>query len=154
MGQRAVWLIYIGELSDIRNESIHLGEGVYMSFDFSSSIDKMTGLYLDNAGLTGKKGTSLNKDDIAAFGKEFSEVYDSMQAMRTLDETMRWSYDMNHKDDKKRDIGDPHSALTFSRGSNRIMDMLTQQISEEMDDKVSKAMSNGLKSMNNKNKQE
>ena len=125
-----------------------------MSFDFSSSIDKMTDLYLDNVGLTGKKGASINKDDAAAFGKEFSEVYDSLQAMRTLDETMRWSYDMNHKEDKKRDITDPHSALTFSRGSNRIMDMLTQQISDEMDDKVSKTMSNGLKSINNKDKQE
>ena len=116
-----------------------------MSFDFSSSINKMTDLYLDNTGLTGKKSLSMKSDDIKSFGKEFEDVYDSLQAMRTLDETMRWSYDMNHKDDKKRDIGDPHSALTFSRGSSKIMDMLTQQISSEMDDKVSKAMSNGIK---------
>ena len=115
-----------------------------MSFDFSSSINKMTDLYLDNTGLTGKKSLSMKSDDIKSFGKEFEDVYDSLQAMRTRDETMRWSYDMNHKDDKKRDIGDPHSAMTFSRGSSKIMDMLTQQISSEMDDKVSKAMSNGI----------
>ena len=116
-----------------------------MSFDFSSSLDKMTDLYLDNIGLAGKKSASLKTEDVKAFGKEFVEVYDSLQAMRTLDETMRWSYDMNHKDDKKREIGDPHSALTFSRGSSKIMDMLTDQISSEMDDKVSKAMSDGIK---------
>ena len=117
-----------------------------MSYDFSSSINKLTDLYLDETGLTGKK-QNLKSDDIKAFGKEFSEVYDSLQAMRTLDETMRWSYDMNHRDDKKKDIGDPHSALNFSRGSNRIMDMLSTQISDEMDSKVSKAMSDGLKSI-------
>lgn len=122
-----------------------------MSFDFSSSINKMTDLYLDNTGLTGKKPT-LKADDMEAFGKEFSEVYDSLQAMRTLDETMRWSYDMNHKDDNKRENFDPHSALTFSKGSNRIMDMLTEQISSEMDDKVSKAMENGLKGITKDNK--
>ncbi|WP_026528539.1 hypothetical protein [Butyrivibrio sp. VCD2006] len=140
-----------------------------MSYDLSSSINRMTDLYLEKAGLS-TKGSSLYSDGIyslgkgnrkdaveaissnfskadkakKSFGKEFSDVYDSMQAMRVLDDTMRQSYEINHRNDDKKSGRDSHSALTFSKGSSRIMDMLTAEISSEMDDKVAKAMKDGL----------
>ncbi|WP_026509688.1 hypothetical protein [Butyrivibrio sp. LC3010] len=136
-----------------------------MSYDLSSSMNKLTDLYLDNAGRGSRQGSTLslgkgNRKDIidsitnqlsrgeelkGKFGKEFDEVYDSMQAMRTLDQVMRQSYDMNHKDDyKKTNVKDAHSAMTFSKGSSRIMDMLTTQVASEMDEKVNKAIKDGL----------
>ncbi|WP_029320928.1 hypothetical protein [Butyrivibrio sp. AE3004] len=146
-----------------------------MSYDLSSSMNRMTDLYLDKAGLSarqtglnaGNYGTvslgggnrkdlmdkvtsslSRGKELKGKFGKEFDEVYDSLQAMRTLDATMRQSYDMNHRDDyKNTNVKNAHSAMTFSKGSSRIMDMLTNQVNSEMDDKVNKAMKDGLDSL-------
>ncbi len=118
-----------------------------MSYDLSSSINKMTDLYLDKL----STGEILKQDNKAKeeMGSEFSEVYDSLQAMRTLDKTMRQSYEMNHKnDDKNSKMKTSHSALTFSKGSNRIMDMLTDQMNNDMDEKVKKAMEDGLKKNN------
>ncbi|MCR5343552.1 MULTISPECIES: hypothetical protein [unclassified Butyrivibrio] len=115
-----------------------------MSYDLSSSINKMTDLYLDKLG----KGELLQQDSKVKekMGSEFSEVYDSLQAMRTLDQTMRQSYEMNHRDDDKKDrMKTSHSALSFSKGSSRIMDMLTEQVNNDMDEKVKKALNDGLK---------
>ena len=115
-----------------------------MSYDLSSSINKMTDLYLDKLG----KGEFLQQDSKVKekMGSEFSEVYDSLQAMRTLDQTMRQSYEMNHRDDDKKDrMKTSHSALSFSKGSSRIMDMLTEQVNNDMDEKVKKALNDGLK---------
>ena len=115
-----------------------------MSYDLSSSINKMTDLYLDKLG----KGELLHQDSKVKekMGSEFSEVYDSLQAMRTLDQTMRQSYEMNHRDDDKKDrMKTSHSALSFSKGSSRIMDMLTEQVNNDMDEKVKKALNDGLK---------
>jgi hypothetical protein len=114
-----------------------------MSYDLSSSINKMTDLYLDKLG----KGELLQQDSKVKekMGSEFSEVYDSLQAMRTLDQTMRQSYEMNHRDDDKKDrMKTSHSALSFSKGSSRIMDMLTEQVNNDMDEKVKKALNGGL----------
>ena len=118
-----------------------------MSYDLSSSINKMTDLYLDKLGT----GEILQQDSKTKekMGPEFAEVYDSLQAMRTLDKTMRQSYEMNHRDDDKKDrMKTSHNALSFSKGSNRIMDMLTDQLNNNMDEKVKKAMQDGLKKNN------
>ncbi|SEL10072.1 hypothetical protein SAMN04487770_1062 [Butyrivibrio sp. ob235] len=143
-----------------------------MSYDLSSSMGRLTDLYLDKTGLSGS-GSLLSSDGIYRLGKgnkksavdaisssfskadeakekvgkEFSDVYDSLQAMRTLNNTMRQSYDMNHKEDRKKQSMDRHSAMNFSKGSSRIMDMLSTQINTEMDNKVSKAMKNGIDSI-------
>ncbi|WP_408070827.1 hypothetical protein [Butyrivibrio sp. JL13D10] len=114
-----------------------------MSYDLSSSINKMTDFYLDKLG----SGEIMKQDNQMKekMGSEFSDVYDSLQAMRTLDKTMRQSYEMNHRDDDKYGkMKTSHSALSFSKGSNRIMDMLTDQMNNAMDEKVKKAMEDGL----------
>ncbi|WP_026660557.1 hypothetical protein [Butyrivibrio sp. AC2005] len=115
-----------------------------MSYDLSSSINKMTDLYLDKI----KTGEIMQQDNKAKekMGSEFAEVYDSLQAMRTLDKTMRQSYEMNHKNDDKNDrMKTSHSALSFSKGHSHIMDMLTDQMNNDMDEKVQNAIKDGLK---------
>ena len=82
------------------------------------------------------------------FGDVFAKTYDSMQAMRTLSDGMRARYEFDHKDDAKSDLQDKSSAMTFSKGSSRIMDMLSSQINSEMDNKVSKAIRDGLDGIN------
>lgn len=117
-----------------------------MSYDLSSSINKMTDLYLDKLGKNDiLQQNSKIKEQVSP---EFSEVYDSLQAMRTLDKTMRDSYAINHRDDKNAHMKTSNSALSFSKGSSRIMDMLTDGIKNDMDEKVSKAIKDGLKSNN------
>lgn len=116
-----------------------------MSFDFSSSMNKLTDVYL-NSEATGKS-TKLHYETAEAakekFGDKFAEAYDSLQAMRALDDTMRTSYKNNHKDD----IAEKSSAMTFSKGSSRIMDMLQEQLSDDMKEKVNIAMENAINNL-------
>lgn len=115
-----------------------------MSFDFSTSMNKITDLYLERESVTGRvKQDQVGEEAKKQFGDAFSKAYDSMQAMRALDDTMRTSYEMNHKDD----LQEKASAMSFSKGANRILDMLNTQISDDMQEKVNSAMSNALKSL-------
>ena len=120
-----------------------------MSYDFSSSMNRLTDLYLDKS--TYSKNISANyklgEDAKNEFGQKFAEVYDSLQSMRTLDDAMRSRYEFDHRDDLKSSISEKSSAMTFSRGSSRILDMLTDSISQGMNDKVNTAMSNALKNL-------
>ena len=116
-----------------------------MSFDFSTSMNKITDLYLDTDSVINSKAKFVQVGEEAKqkFGDAFAEAYDSMQAMRALNDTMRTSYEMNNKDD----LQEKSSAMTFSKGSSRILDMLNTQISDDMQEKVNVAMSNALKSL-------
>ena len=118
-----------------------------MSFDFSSSLGRLTDLYLDNSAAASSIDSNLKLGEEAKgkFGQQFAEVYDSMQAMRMLDDTMRSKYETDHRDDMKTDLNQKSSAMTFAKGSSRILDMLTEQISDSMNTKVNTAMSNALK---------
>ncbi|MBE5843739.1 MAG: hypothetical protein E7302_06085 [Butyrivibrio sp.] len=139
-----------------------------MSFDFASSMNRLTDLYLDSEGLGKrsigsygssadkltnkfaerlKEGSKLGEQAKEKYGPEFAEVYDSMQAMRTLSDAMQARYEFDHKDDKERSVQDRYSAMTFAKGSSKIMDMLTEQVSDSMNEKVDKAMSNALKNL-------
>ncbi len=120
-----------------------------MSFDFSSSMNRLTDLYLstDNYTKTIQSSYTLGEDAKEKFGTKFAEVYDSMQAMRSLDSVMKSRYEFDHKDDDKMGLSEKSSAMTFSRGSSRILDMLSEQISDSMNEKVNTAMSNALKNL-------
>ena len=139
-----------------------------MSFDFASSMNRLTDLYLDSEGLgsikTGSFGTSASKlsekyaerikngtkrseEYKEKFGQEFADVFDSMLSMRTLSDAMQARYEFDHKDDNKGSVQDRYSAMTFARGSSKIMDMLTEQVTDSMNEKVDTAMSNALKNL-------
>ena len=120
-----------------------------MSYDFSSSMNRLTDLYLDTNNYSKNIGSSLKLGEQAKdkFGSQFAQVYDSMQAMRTLDDAMRSRYEFDHKDDLKSSISAKSNAMSFAKGSSRILDMLTESISDNMNEKVNNVMSNALKNM-------
>ncbi len=120
-----------------------------MSYDFSSSMNRLTDLYLDTNSYSKSIGSSLKlgKEAKDKFGSEFAQVFDSLQAMRTLDDAMRTRYEFDHKDDLKSSVAEKSSAMTFSKGSSRILDMLTDSITDSMNEKVNTAMSNALKNL-------
>ncbi len=139
-----------------------------MSFDFASSMNRLTDLYLDSEGLGSrslgnygssadkltnkfaerlKEGSSVGEQAKEKYGPKFAEVYDSLQSMRTLSDAMQARYQFDHKDDDKKSLQDRYSAMTFSKGSSRIMDMLTEQVTDSMNEKVDTAMNNALKNL-------
>ncbi len=139
-----------------------------MSFDFASSMNRLTDLYLDSEGLGFrslgsygssadkltnkfaerlKEGSSVGEQSKEKYGPKFAEVYDSLQSMRTLSDAMQAMYEFDHKDDDKKSLQDRYSAMTFSKGSSRIMDMLTEQVTDSMNEKVDTAMNNALKNL-------
>ncbi len=118
-----------------------------MSFDFATSMGRMTDLYLDNNKYINniKDSYAVGEEARDKFGPEFAEVFDSLKMMRTLDQTMRQKYETDHKNDDS--IQDRSNALSFSKGGSRILDMLSDQMSASMNEKVNAAMSNALKAM-------
>ena len=121
-----------------------------MSIDLTSSMNRLTDLYLNpdsySKSIENSIGSSLKTGEEAKekFGPTFSEVYDSLQVMRSLDDVMRSKYETDHKNDDKTSLSAKSSAMTFSKGSSRIMDMLSESISESMNEKVNTAMKNAL----------
>ncbi len=119
-----------------------------MSYDFTSSMNRLTDLYLDTNIYSKNINSNLSLKEEATdkFGSQFSEAYDSLQAMRTLDGVMRSKYETDHKEDSSS-LSEKSSAMTFSKGSSRILDMLSESISESMNEKVNTAMSSALRDL-------
>ena len=117
-----------------------------MSYDFSASMNKLTDLYMSSEviGKNAGKNYQTVADAKEKFGDAFAQAYDSLQATRALNDTMRTSYENNHKDD---DLEAKSSSMMFSRGSNRILDMLNTQLTDDMQEKVNIAMGNALNNL-------
>ena len=114
-----------------------------MDFGFLASANSITSKYLNQ--MSAEKALSqvqsIDDDTRKKFGKEFEEAYDSMMATRALNESMRSSYEFNHKDSLK----DHATRLGYSI-DNRVIDMLHIQLSDDMNAKVSSAMNNAIQS--------
>ncbi|WP_026525496.1 MULTISPECIES: hypothetical protein [unclassified Butyrivibrio] len=117
-----------------------------MSYNLAASMGRLTDLYLNPESISKSSGTNSENVSKAKeeFGDVFAKTYDSMQAMRTLSDGMRSRYEFDHKDDAKNSLQDQSSAMTFSKGSSRILDMLSEQITDSMNEKVNIAMNNAL----------
>ena len=116
-----------------------------MSYDFSASMSKLTDLYMSSE-IVGKKDLkdyTTVEEAKEKFGDAFAKAYDSLTVMRALDSTMRTNYENNHKDD----LEERSQGMMFSKGGNKIIDMLDTKLTDDMQEKVNIAMESALDDM-------
>ena len=112
-----------------------------MDFNFLASMDRITNAYLNQNASNRIDSESIGISDEAkkSFGAEFSEAYDSLQATRMLNDSLRDSYDFNHKDDLRQ-----HAQRLGYSIDNRIIDMLNIKLSDDMNMKVNSSLNNAM----------
>ena len=115
-----------------------------MDFNFLAAANGITSKYLNQLSSNGSSALSANATDESKgkFGEEFDKAYDSLQATRMLDATMRQSYASSHQDDFKLAA----DRLGYSI-DNRVIDMLHLEITSKLDTQVNEAMNNAMKAM-------
>ena len=108
-------------------------------------IGKLTDYYVNEA--MRQPGNEVDLQNMLkneeAFGAEFKEVYDSLQAIKMLNSTVRDSF--NGKMDKIRN-GDSSSPKWVSRGS-QITDIIRENMSETMNCRVNGLIHEGFEKM-------
>ncbi|SEG42432.1 hypothetical protein SAMN02910276_02892 [Butyrivibrio sp. Su6] len=112
-----------------------------MDFNFLAAANGITSKYLNQLSPSSASVSALTagEDAKGKFGEEFDKAYDSLQATRALDATMRQSYASSHKDDFKQAA----DRLGYSI-DNRVIDMLHLEITSKMDAQVNEAMNNAI----------
>ena len=115
-----------------------------MDFGLLAAANSITNTYLNQNSVTNAVSEigGLDEDAKKKFGEQFAEAYDSMVATKMLSENMRHSYDMMHQDDLKF-----HANRLGYSIDNRVIDMLSVQLSDDMNAKVNSAMSNALENI-------
>jgi hypothetical protein len=112
-----------------------------MDFNFLAAANGITSKYLNQLSPASASVSALTagEDAKGKFGEEFDKAYDSLQATRALDATMRQSYASTHQDDFKQAA----DRLGYSI-DNRVIDMLHLEITSKMDAQVNEAMNNAI----------
>ena len=114
-----------------------------MDFGFLASANSIQSTYLNQTSPGAvREAAGLDDETKKKFGKEFEEAYDSMVATKMLNESMRQSYALSHEDS----VNEHASRLGYSI-DNRIIDMLHQEISDDMNNKVNTAMGIAIDNM-------
>ncbi|MCR5404222.1 MAG: hypothetical protein K6E91_10465 [Butyrivibrio sp.] len=117
-----------------------------MDFGFLASANNIKNTYLNQTSQGSvKESVLLDEETKKKFGKEFEAAYDSMVATKMLNESMRQSYASAHEDS----ISEHASRLGYSI-DNRVIDMLHQEISDDMNSKVNAAMGYAIDNMMSK----
>ncbi|RKM56089.1 MULTISPECIES: hypothetical protein [unclassified Butyrivibrio] len=104
-----------------------------MDYNFLSSVDRITSTYLNNDPLS--KASDLGDDIKAKLGPEFTEVYDSLKAIKMLNSTVHQDNSISQKDSLRE-----HASRLGYSIDNRVIDMLRISISDEMNIKVNDAV--------------
>ncbi len=115
-----------------------------MDFNFLAAANGIANKYLNQ--LPDHNATSgihnLDENAMSRFGEDVDKAYDSLQATKVLNASMRQSYDASHKDD----LFYHAERLGFSI-DNRIIDMLHLELTSRMDAQVNSAMNNAIKNL-------
>ena len=113
-------------------------------------IDRLTDLYLTGAagqlGSTAASIGSARSEELReSFGPEFGDVYDSLQAMRALNATMRDSHERMAQAASERNRRG--SSQKWLSGSSRLMNTMSEGLREQMDARVQGLLADGAQAL-------
>ncbi|MBQ7680058.1 MAG: hypothetical protein IJT34_09450 [Butyrivibrio sp.] len=92
-------------------------------------------------------GSGAASDDIReSFGPEFREVYDSLQAMRVLNSSVRDSHERMARENGKNNRSSS-TTTHWMNGSSRLTGMLQTSLNREMDARVQDLLKKGMEAL-------